>query len=105
LDSAYSVPRWLSRSPAEADDLVQDAILRTVDGFRSTDARLGYWPLRNFWFSAGTVAQLRGHISLKDENLIADGIDPQERALQEGARRKLTAIIAPLPKNSLESRL
>jgi RNA polymerase sigma-70 factor (ECF subfamily) len=28
LDAAYGFARWLSRSPADADDVVQEAILR-----------------------------------------------------------------------------
>jgi DNA-directed RNA polymerase specialized sigma24 family protein len=28
LDAAYNLARWLSRSPADADDIVQDAMLR-----------------------------------------------------------------------------
>ena len=42
LDAAYNLARWLSRSPADADDIVQDAMLRAFrafDGFRGGDAR------------------------------------------------------------------
>ena len=60
LDAAYNLARWLSRSPADADDIVQDAMLRAFrafDGFRGGDARA--WLLtivRNCWRSAGTGA-------------------------------------------------
>ena len=33
LDAAYRFARWLARSPADADDLVQDAVLRAYRGF------------------------------------------------------------------------
>ena len=34
LDAAYNLARWLSRSPTDADDIVQDAMLRAFRGFR-----------------------------------------------------------------------
>jgi DNA-directed RNA polymerase specialized sigma24 family protein len=44
LDSAYSLARWLSRSPTDAEDIVQDAMLRA---FRAFDgARVDHRPQR-----------------------------------------------------------
>ena len=42
LDAAYNLARWLVRSPADADDVVQEAYLRALrffDGFRGGDSR------------------------------------------------------------------
>ncbi len=42
LDAAYNLARWLVRSPADADDMVQEACLRALrffDGFRGGDSR------------------------------------------------------------------
>ena len=42
LDAAYNLARWLLRSPADADDVVQEACLRALrffDGFRGGDSR------------------------------------------------------------------
>jgi RNA polymerase sigma-70 factor, ECF subfamily len=42
FDAAYNLARWLSHSPADAEDLVQDAMLRAFrafDGFRGGDAK------------------------------------------------------------------
>ena len=42
LDAAYNLARWLLRSPADADDVVQEACLRALrffDGFRGVDSR------------------------------------------------------------------
>jgi len=42
LDAAYNLARWLVRAPADADDVVQDAILRAYRadaGRRGADAR------------------------------------------------------------------
>ena len=33
MDAAYNLARWLSRSPVEADDIVQDAMLRAFSAF------------------------------------------------------------------------
>src|SRR3984893_64379 len=42
LDAAYNLARWLIRSPADAEDVVQEACLRALrffDGFRGGDRR------------------------------------------------------------------
>ena len=42
LDAAYNLARWLIRSPADAEDVVQEACLRALrffDGFRGGDSR------------------------------------------------------------------
>ena len=57
LDAAYNLARWLMRSPADADDVVQEAYLRALrffDGFRGGDSRA--WLLkivRNTCYSVG----------------------------------------------------
>jgi len=35
LDAAYRFARWLSRSSADADDVVQEAVLRAFRSFES----------------------------------------------------------------------
>jgi RNA polymerase sigma-70 factor (ECF subfamily) len=100
LDAAYNLARWLSRSPADADDIVQDAMLRAFrgfDGFRGGDARA--WLLtivRNCWRSAGSATIRRGHTAL-DEGLPDVAPDPEEAAAQTGEQRRLDAIIGRLP--------
>jgi RNA polymerase sigma factor (sigma-70 family) len=42
LDAAYNLARWLVRSPADADDVVQESYLRALrffEGFRGGDSR------------------------------------------------------------------
>ena len=100
LDAAYNLARWLSRSPADADDIVQDAMLRAFrafDGFRGGDARA--WLLtivRNCWISAGRATRRRGHTLLDDE-LADSGPDPEETAIQSAHQRRLERMIARLP--------
>jgi RNA polymerase sigma-70 factor, ECF subfamily len=106
LDAAYNLARWLSRSPSDADDIVQDAMLRAFrgfDGFRGGDARA--WLLtivRNCWRTAGAATQRRGYTPLEDEGLVADDTDPEEAAIEASARRRLDAMIAALPEEFRE---
>ena len=100
LDAAYNLARWLSRSPADADDIVQDAMLRAFrgfDGFRGGDIRP--WLLtivRNCWRSAGSAATRRGHTQLDDG--VADAAPgPEDVAARAGDRRRLDAMIGRLP--------
>jgi RNA polymerase sigma-70 factor (ECF subfamily) len=105
LDAAYNLARWLSRSPADADDIVQDAMLRAYrafDGFRGEDARA--WLLtivRNCWRTAGTASRKRGYTEL-DETLEAGDAGPEEIAIEVSRRRKLDAMIALLPEEFRE---
>src|SRR5471032_2476965 len=100
LDAAYNLAQWLSRSPADADDIVQDAMLRAFrgfDGFRGEDAKA--WLLtivRNCWRSAGTAGQRRGHTEL-DEDLESGSAGPEDMAIAASRRRRLDAMIALLP--------
>src|SRR4051812_34585675 len=104
LDAAYNLARWLSRSPADADDIVQDAMLRAFrafDGFRGGDIKA--WLLtivRICWLSAG-AANRRGHTPLEDQELVAEG-DPEGSAIQQGAKRRLDALVAQLPEEFRE---
>ena len=105
LDAAYNLARWLSRSPSDADDIVQDAMLRAFrgfDGFRGDDVRA--WLLtivRNCWRSAGTASRRRGHTEL-DEETAADTPGPEETAIETRRRRRLDAMIALLPEEFRE---
>ena len=89
LDAAYNLARWLSRSPADADDIVQDAMLRAFrgfDGFRGGDVRA--WLLtivRNCWKTCGKAQKRRGHEEL-DEGLAADAAGPEDAAMEASRR-------------------
>ena len=106
LDAAYNLARWLSRSPTDADDIVQDAMLRAFrafDGFRGGDIKA--WLLtivRNCWLSAGKSTKRRGHTSLDDHELTAPEDDPEAAAIQTGTKRRLDAMIAQLPEEFRE---
>lgn len=104
LDAAYNLARWLSRSPADAEDIVQDAMLRAYrafDGFRGGDIKP--WLLtivRNCWRTAWTDTKRRAHAPLPEEEdgaLPAEGLNPEEAAIEASRGRKLNEAVALLP--------
>jgi RNA polymerase sigma-70 factor (ECF subfamily) len=106
LDAAHNLARWLTRSPAEAEDVVQDAMLRAwrgYDGFRGGDIRP--WLLtivRNCWRNAAGERKRRGHVPLPDEAvnddvLVHEGPSPEASAASADTGRKLGDVIAGLP--------
>jgi RNA polymerase sigma-70 factor (ECF subfamily) len=109
LDAAYNLARWLSRSPTDAEDIVQDAMLRAFrafDGFRGGDVRP--WLLaivRNCWRSAGRDTRRRGHTPLPEENakpLVTEDADPEQAAMAASRRRRLDGMLKQLPEEFRE---
>ncbi|HVZ70680.1 MAG TPA: sigma-70 family RNA polymerase sigma factor [Rhizomicrobium sp.] len=103
LDAAYNLARWLSRSPVDADDIVQEAMLRAwraFDGFRGGDIKP--WLLaivRNCWRNAGADSKRRAQTALPDNDnvLVSESADPERQAAQASESRRLDEIIALLP--------
>ncbi len=105
LPSAYNVARWLTRSDADAEDVVQEAFLRACrffDSFRGGDPR--GWLLaivRNTafsWLRANRPRELAGGLDDAPEPA-ADGARSPEaellrRADGEGVRRSLEELPA-----------
>ena len=103
LDAAYNLARWLSRSPVDADDIVQDSMLRAFrafDGFRGENIKP--WLLaivRNCSRNNASDARRRGHTSLPEdgaEPLVCDAPDPEVEALRASESRRLNDVIALL---------
>jgi RNA polymerase sigma-70 factor (ECF subfamily) len=104
LDAAYRLARWLTKSPSDADDVVQDAVLRAFRGLaslRGSDAKA--WLLaivRNCYWTA--ARKQRGYVPLPDEGeesqALARGVaaTPESEALQAEAGRMLDELIAGL---------
>src|ERR1700742_1284008 len=104
LDAAYNLARWLSRSPADADDIVEDAMLRPhrpFDGFRGGD--LKPWLLaivRNCWRTASADTRRRKHTALPeeyDEPLLSEEPSPEATVATASEGRRLNEVIALLP--------
>jgi RNA polymerase sigma-70 factor (ECF subfamily) len=107
LGAAYNLARWLVRDGHDAEDVVQDAMLRALrhfDGFRGADARP--WLLaivRNAswaWLGARRPAEL---VELGEEALdaaLADGapdMNPETLAIRRAERRAIDTAISALP--------
>jgi RNA polymerase sigma factor (sigma-70 family) len=109
LDAATNLARWLSRDGQEADDIVQDAMLRafrSFDGFRGEAVRP--WLLaivRNCHRDA--LEQKKRHaadpLDLDGEiPLAAGGPTPEASAIQQANSRILDKAIAALPEEFRE---
>src|ERR1700729_2933082 len=77
LDAAYRFARWRARSPDDADDLVQEALLRAYRGFnalRGCDVKT--WLLtivRNCHATSLKQQQRRAYVPLPEEDDTQDG--------------------------------
>ena len=104
LDAAYNLARWLTKGSAEADDIVQDAMLRayrSFDGFRGEAVKPWLMTIvRNC--HRDTLEQKKRHatapLEKEGETTIAsEGPTPEGEAIQQGASRLLDKAIAALP--------
>ena len=108
LDAAYRFARWLSGVPADADDVVQEAILRAYRGFdalRGSDVKA--WLLtivRNCHATALKQRQRRAFVPLPEENDAQDGHamtattpGPENASIRLDEQRTLDRLIAALP--------
>src|SRR5215469_38521 len=104
LDAATNLARWLTRGGQEADDIVQDAMLRA---FRSFDSLRGDavkpWLLaivRNCHRDVLRQKKRHAAAALEEEGEIpvaAEGPSPEKTAIQTGDSRLLDKAIAALP--------
>jgi RNA polymerase sigma-70 factor (ECF subfamily) len=108
LDAAYRFARWLCYAPGDADDVVQEAILRAFRGFdalRGSDAKA--WLLtivRNCHLTAAKQQQRRAFVPLPEENdengghaMVANTPDPEREAILSDQKKVLERVMASLP--------
>jgi RNA polymerase sigma-70 factor (ECF subfamily) len=113
LDAAYRFARWLSRSPSDADDLVQEAVLRAFRGFdalRGSDVKA--WLLtivKNCHLTALKQQQRRALVPLPEEHDVQDGEamiattpDPESTSVRRDERRMLHRLMSALPEEHRE---
>ena len=112
LDAASNLAHWLLRNPAEAEDVVQEAVLRAFSyfsTFRGTNARA--WLLqivRNAAYAALKkthgihMVPLREDIADEDDpdrgvELIDPADDPETTLLRHEAHRRVDLLLSRLP--------
>jgi len=108
LDAAYRFARWLSRSPDDADDLVQDAILRAFRGFDTLrGSNVKAWLLTIVRNCHSTLLKRRQRDSLQPlpeeketqegHSLVAEDPGPESTAILADERRSLQQVMQALP--------
>ena len=104
LDAAYNFARWLTRSEADAEDIVQEAMLRAFKGFGGfRGENIKPWLLtivRNCWLSRARGAK-RMPTSSEEEARVAefasDTQGPEEAAIASSQNRRLKLVMALMP--------
>ena len=102
LDAAYRFARWLSRSPGDAEDVVQEAILRAFRGFdalQGSDVKA--WLLaivKNCHLTALKQQQRRAFVPLPQEHDARDAPpDPESTSVRRDEKRRLERLMSALP--------
>src|SRR5579862_3559633 len=104
LDAAFNYARWLTKSDADAEDVVQDAAVRALRFFsslRNDDARA--WLLtivRNTWYARfakpGRADQHAVFDEMKDERP-DEQLGPEALVIQQQAVERVQRAIGQLP--------
>ena len=104
LDAAFNYARWLTRSEADAEDVVQDAYMRAFkffSSFRGEDARA--WLLtivRNTWYGRFPRGAGRLPMSSIDEtgdDPLDEGLDPQIATCSMKSALRTDALLSDIP--------
>jgi len=109
LDAAFNYARGLTKSDADAEDVVQDASLRAPRFFsslRSDDTRA--WPftiVRNTWYGRFPQATGANRPTVYDDmkhDRPDEGLDPEALVMQQQAVEKVQRAVQELPTDSRE---
>lgn len=112
LDAAYRYARWLCGTGAEADDVVQEAVLRAFRGFDALRGDARPWLLtivRNCHYTAIRQRQGRRFVPLPDEHdpedgaaLVATAPGPEALTISQDEGRHLERMLESLPEQQRE---
>jgi RNA polymerase sigma factor (sigma-70 family) len=107
LDAAYRFARWLARSPADVDDVVQEAMLRAfrgLDGLRGGDVKAWLFTIvRNCHATAQTQRARRGFVPLPAEDdpqqdaLVSEAPGPESASIRRDEARSVEHLLRELP--------
>ena len=104
LDAAFNYARWLTKSDADAEDVVQDAAVRALRFFsslRNDDARA--WLLtivRNTWYARfSKLGRADQHAVLDDMNdaRADEQLDPEALVMQRQTVERVQQALRQLP--------
>jgi RNA polymerase sigma-70 factor (ECF subfamily) len=103
LDAAYNLARWLTRNDHDAEDVVQEAVLRAYRFFDGLRGEARPWLLaivRNAcftWLQTNRPADTVGFNDGVADLLPADDDGPEVQAARNGDRRMINEAISALP--------
>jgi len=113
LDAAYNLARWLMRNPEDAEDVMQDAVVRALTyfaGFRGANPRGWFLQIvRNAAYASMKVNQGLRLVQLAsgtdDEpgfgtlgiELADTGDDPESALLKSRSQQNIERLLAALP--------
>jgi RNA polymerase sigma-70 factor (ECF subfamily) len=102
FDAAYNLARWLTRSPGDADDVVQEAYLRAFtffDGFRGGDAKAWLFSIvRNTGYSWLRKNRAQDLMTEFDETMHGDTApSPEALQLRRADAETVRDALAKLP--------
>jgi RNA polymerase sigma-70 factor (ECF subfamily) len=103
LDAAYNLARWITRNDHDAQDVVQEAVLRAYRFFDGLRGEAKPWLLaivRNSclsWLQVNRPADLAAFDDRVVETQASDQDGPEEQAMRATDRRMLNEAIAALP--------
>src|SRR5215471_982539 len=103
LNAAYNLARWLTRNDDDAQDVVQEAVLRAYRFFDGLRGEAKPWLLaivRNAcftWLQANRPADTVAFNDSIAEILPANDLGPEDQAARNCDRKMLNAAIATLP--------
>lgn len=113
LDTAYRFARWLSGSPGDADDVVQEAFLRAFrgfDGLRGDNVKAWLMTIvKNCHTTARKQQQRHVHVPLPEESdaehesaMIATTPAPESASVRRDEERTLEWLLSSLPEEHRE---
>jgi RNA polymerase sigma-70 factor, ECF subfamily len=103
LDAAYNLARWITRNDHDAQDVVQEAVLRAYRFFGGLRGEAKPWLLaivRNSclsWLHVNRPADLAAFDDRVVEAVAAEDEGPETQAMRALDRRMLNEAIAALP--------
>jgi RNA polymerase sigma-70 factor (ECF subfamily) len=101
LDAAYTLARWLTRGRNDADDIVQEALVRALTyfpTFRGTNARGWFLQIvRNTAYASMTLNRgIPVPLELEEDYLADPADDPETALIRRRGRADLARLIATL---------